>query len=799
MNLSALGMSPPTPTVFSKSELIGEISGKTTKDPVGRKGDFDIKPVQPTLIGSKFPNVAPTDATRVARTGNPNIDKMGLANKQLDPKAKSYSKQDAKSALRNTAQMLLGNPAGVAGIMGNVDEESKFNSGAIGDTHMTTSSFGMFQHREQRLENLKAYAEKQGKSYSNPEVQTEFALQEAKSIKINKYNTNYYAQFNSDYSDLIDRYKGSSLYDALRDPYITKEEAATLWVGYFERPSKVAEQAKKRSASAAKYYAGGSLKKNKYDLGGMVSLATAGSQAVGNTMDLFNDPNNPNIGMSIASGVFKNPMLGPLGAVMGGVEAYRKKQQYGIQLDKLGLGNFNQGKEDYANSLANFSTARGFYAMGGETREPYFDYEVEDKEVVQGDAIDLEGGKGKKLASDMTVVTGETHEEGGVQGSGGERVFSDRIKPSPSLTKVVTKLGFKVGEQDTYATIATKLGKLKGDMEKKLEKGGNVTAVNTAKTMIPKLDMLIEATYQDQEATKGGEGNTARIFAMGGKLPKYPLGGGLTSYSNSLAKPMSMNGKLPFTTFNNQVSLGNPAKGIQGTGIASFSNSVANPVDYSVGQQPVSGNGVRVGSDMLATLTPSLLSGFGYLNSMLANARLRMPNAPNLLSLLPNTYVDRTQSARNNNEATARAMMSQLPANNIGDRQAMFSNLLKANNELQIAENQRRDNYNNNLTAQNAGIKQQNVGTLNAYNQDYTDAQNQKIANQQQATGAFLTNLTTGIRENNQRALDLTKMGLIADSRMIGRDGMKQTVAERTKRLKDLGLSDAQIVKILGE
>lgn len=798
-NLTNLAVTPPSPTIFRTSEPTGEITNKTKQSAVSRKGDFDIKPTTTALIGTTTPNIAPQDATKVTKGYMPQVYKLGVAKKSIDAKAQSYTRQDAKAAVRDTASLLLGgNNNAVAGILGNVDKESKFNSGAINpnDAGQGKDSFGLFQHNKDRLTNLKAYADKQGKSYNNPEVQTEFALQEAKQIKIRKHDIPYYSKFNDEYSPLVERYKGMSLYDALKDPYITKEEAATLWVGYFERPANLSNEAKIRSANAAKFYAGGSLKKKKYDIGGIISLATAGSQAIGNTMDLFNSQENPNIGMSIASGAMKNPLFAPLGAIQGGVQAYRQKQAYGMQLDKLGLNNFNQGKEDYANSLAGMSTARGFYAKGGDTNS--YDYEVEDKEVVQGTGVDLEGGKGKELASDMTVVEGELHEEGGVQGSGGERVFSDRIKPSSSLVKVVTKLGFKVKEDDTYATLATKFGKLKGIMEDKNKTSTGHISRNTAMSMLPKLNMLIEATYQDQEATKEGGENTARIFAMGGKLPKFPLGGGLTSYGNSMNVPMTLGTKLPFPTFNGQVALGNPTQGIKGVGIASSPNSVAGQMDFGdLGSMGAGGQGNM--QQALSTLTPSLLSGFGYLNDMLANAKLRMPKSPNLLSLLPNTYTDRSQLARNRNEASARSMMAQVSPNSIGERQAMFSHLLNANNDLQQNENQRRDTYEQGLTAQNAGVKAANVQSINVYNQDYTDAQNQKTANAQKAGNAFITNMTTGIRENNQRNLDLAKMGLIMDSRMIGREGMKMSIAERTKRLKDAGMSDAQIVKLLGD
>jgi len=48
-------------------------------------------------------------------------------------------------------------PAAAAGILANIRAESSFQSGAEGDRHMATSSFGLFQHRGGRWNSLKSY------------------------------------------------------------------------------------------------------------------------------------------------------------------------------------------------------------------------------------------------------------------------------------------------------------------------------------------------------------------------------------------------------------------------------------------------------------------------------------------------------------------------------------------------------------------------------------------------------------------------------------------------------------------
>lgn len=64
-------------------------------------------------------------------------------------------------------------PAGVAAIMGNIEGESSFNTAASNGTH-----FGLFQWGGDRFESLKAYAQSQGKEWTDLNCQLEYAWQE---------------------------------------------------------------------------------------------------------------------------------------------------------------------------------------------------------------------------------------------------------------------------------------------------------------------------------------------------------------------------------------------------------------------------------------------------------------------------------------------------------------------------------------------------------------------------------------------------------------------------------------------
>jgi len=144
------------------------------------------------------------------------------------------------------------------------------------------------------------------------------------------------------------------------------------------------------------------------------------------------------------------------------------------------------------------------------------EYEVEGNEVVQGVDTQLEGQE--QLASDMHKAVGPSHEDGGVLGQGGDRVFSDRLVASPYLTSALSALKIRTGKTATYASIAEKLGKLKGKYEDKTQSNNPITN-NTGKAMLGRIEGLIDAAFEDQEMQK--ESNPALKFANGGTLPDW--------------------------------------------------------------------------------------------------------------------------------------------------------------------------------------------------------------------------------------------------------------------------------------
>ena len=170
-----------------------------------------------------------------------------------------------------------------------------------------------------------------------------------------------------------------------------------------------------------------------------------------------------------------------------------------------GVTSLNSGILPKDSKLTNKKISK--FADGGELPQ----YEVEGGEVVQGDA-QLQSSK--KIASDLHHVTGATHEEGGVVGQGGERVFSNRLNIPVELLAVLRKSKIKADPLSTYADVAANIGKMKGKFESKLGSYKPRT-VNTGKLMLERVDGLLDMVFNTQEQSK------LPVFAKGGKLPKY--------------------------------------------------------------------------------------------------------------------------------------------------------------------------------------------------------------------------------------------------------------------------------------
>lgn len=246
--------------------------------------------------------------------------------------------------------------------------------------------------------------------------------------------------------------------------------------------------------------------KKKFAMGGMPFQL--GAQAI-NSIDGVDGKTSTegSVLSGVLSGAGQGAALGPYGAAAGAViggalsifTANQKAKQEATARERQ-LNYLTQQKEQQSKSiLANYPTSgvsNGYYAQGGLVGSTY---EVEKDEVVQGNPL-LE--QSTQMASDMHLVGGNSHEQGGTDGMGGERVYSDRLK--------VARGG------KTYADLAARIGKSKGKMEDKLD-SNSTASINTANRMLPRLDNELDNLFVQQEMNKTNK--SGKKFAVGGTLP----------------------------------------------------------------------------------------------------------------------------------------------------------------------------------------------------------------------------------------------------------------------------------------
>lgn len=152
------------------------------------------------------------------------------------------------------------------------------------------------------------------------------------------------------------------------------------------------------------------------------------------------------------------------------------------------------------------------YERGGKvTKAPAMgsSYEVEGEEVVEGGNPLITGGKGEmsEEGAGMFSINGPQHEEGGVEATGGERVFSDKLKIP--------------GTKKTYAEAAKEIGRNSGQksMEKKLNKKPYDPILKKSLSRVNKRnEAQKDALFNIQEASKEAETDNQEM-AQGGETP----------------------------------------------------------------------------------------------------------------------------------------------------------------------------------------------------------------------------------------------------------------------------------------
>lgn len=404
------------------------------------------------------------------------------------------------------------------------------------------------------------------------------------------------------------------------------------------------------------------------------------------------------------------------------------------------------------------------------------DYEVEGNEVVQGTDTNLENQQ--DLASDMTKAIGASHEEGGVKGEGGERVFSDRLAITPRFHSTLSAKGFKFKQDSTYAEIAEKLGKKKGLYEEK-SKSPNSTTNVTGKLMLDKIDSLIDSTFEDQENMKNYTKGVSK-FAKGGRLPKYPTGGNpydpfnepdkYSEYENSNKSILSTDytGNFEPRTTNVEPQVSTPTT-------SKFSKFVS-----KVGENPE-----QIANAAVYLNNRNNISKFKT-NINRTTARPNYVSAPNFLN---KNLADLDRTGRSLNIAIDRNSSNY--QDSFSRRGSIASKIIEGKNNA----------YKNQANI-DAEIGNTNAEISNRYNRDraeninvdYIDkyqGENAKLTNENNATNSLLTGVMGNIASKRAYEVDKTKMAI------AGMDAGRGTSYRSAKTLLEDPNIDSETKKYL--
>lgn len=461
-----------------------------------------------------------------------------------------------------------------------------------------------------------------------------------------------------------------------------------------------------------------------------------------NSGGYMNTYEQPNVGGSIIGGVLSGAGTGAsagpwgmlAGAVVGGVAGAftgsKKKRQYQDSMRKQNVM-MNQYMQKQSDSILSMYDQRGtagqfgYYKFGGKLPkymektidEP--EYEVEKNEVVQGADAQIESSK--QLASDLQLVGGERHEKGGTLGAGGERAFSDRLFIGNELAKLLKDSGLKkVKPNQTYASVALELGKMKGVNEEKLASNDYISK-NTGNVMLGKINNLLDLTFNIQEMYKVNQGigqdQDGQInpdqeqlaleeemiqpaFANGGKLPKYATG------------------------FNNSDWAG------------------------------------------LGLSTASLI------NNLVSNSRTRT-NVPVFLQNAPAyLYRDRSGLQRAENRASYRNLITNPALQGTVRNQQAFASLIKQDNQIAQNENLRKDQYDQNYQNTALSIDSRNLGAMQRGTEQQMQLENAKIQQQSDIGDKYLSNINSVLTQKAQRELQEENLRIIREQMKYNRQAV---------------------------
>ncbi len=390
------------------------------------------------------------------------------------------------------------------------------------------------------------------------------------------------------------------------------------------------------------------------------------------------------------------------------------------------------GYSQYGYDYANVRKYGGYLRKYGKGAVINPQYEVEGQEVVEGNNVSLENQE--NLSSDMTLAKGASHEQGGVEGEGGERVYSNRLKTTPFIKTLLKNYGVNVDKAKTIAKAAEKIGKQEGKMEE-LAKSQDHVEAKTAKLMLDKFSKAKDVLFTEQQILNGDEGSYMKKY--GGRLKKYAYGGDPKKRSPLFVD----NGEDDNQTKLDYV-LEDPVRnqGGQQTG-GSMGSEGSGGFDASVNSVESSSMPDEERKDYSGMIGYGV-NALNYFANMSDINKVKTDFTPTYTTPAYKRYVDRSGLGINNNATAARTAVNGLRYASYRNRSAALSNILgqtlNANNQVINNENLRRDS-----------ILGSNVDTTNSFNVannnirnnselDNMNRRNELIATKTQARNAAL-------------------------------------------------------------
>lgn len=475
-----------------------------------------------------------------------------------------------------------------------------------------------------------------------------------------------------------------------------------------------------------------------------------------------------------ASGAVAGAKYGPWGAVAGGALGTiggifkQKAQEDAINAQKLKQIQDSNTQRELTNRYKDQSTIAS-YGMYGTSDYSFFakgglinpnSYEVENNEVVQGEDVTLEGQQ--KLSSDMTLAKGATHENGGVDGVGGERVFSDRIPVDSSIRDLISSLNIGKVKGKTYADVAKSLGDKKGKFEKKLTSNQN-PSINTANRMLDRIDGSLDILFDFQEESKNNsQENQPEEFAWGGTL----------GYNN----PYELNPMI------NPNAVSTPNRPIYTDGVSALDGMIPSGVNanlnFSTPQvldanisasvpatEKTTGGGFDAGS-LLKNNAGQIANLANYLGNENSIDSLNTTVNRNLYTAPTYNYRDRSGTPRQEIGRAVRQGINSLESSsatvNAANAGAIVTRAMDATNDISANENQRRDAYDENFNDRAFRTNMANVDIINKASDDKRDLENGQTQARQQNRTSFTQGVIANLDNRERRETDKTKMALSA-------------------------------------